>query len=90
MEDNPVTVTCYGISRIWQSRNDALEFYTQGMFECEGAESERYKRIVGRLLAGDNPVTDDLENNDREKEEMRVSLRELNLYTDEEIDEMLK
>ena len=90
MHDKLVTVICYGCSRIWKSRSEAIRFYGKGMLECEGAESERYKCIVGRLLAGDNPATDDLDNNIQEKEEMRKALKKLKLYTDNEIAEILK
>ena len=53
-----VTITCYGETKVWDSRIDALRFYKQGTEACEGAERDRYTRIVFQLLDGKKVCTD--------------------------------
>ena len=47
-----VTVICYGESKVWDSRADAIKFYLEGMTACEGAERDRYTNIYLDLLEG--------------------------------------
>lgn len=47
-----VTITCYGKTEVWDDRKAAIRFYRKGADECEGAERDRYVRIVFQLLDG--------------------------------------
>ena len=47
-----VTITCYGETKIWDDRKEALRFFKQGAQECDGAESRRYANIVFQLMDG--------------------------------------
>jgi len=58
-----VTITCYGETKVWDSRLEALHFYKQGAQECEGAESRRYANIVFQLMDGKS-VCNDLDDDD--------------------------
>lgn len=40
-----VVVVCYNKAELWGSRRDAMSFYMQGIYACEGAERERYENI---------------------------------------------
>ena len=53
-----VLVTCYGKAKTYR-RADAIEFFSQGVMECDGSEAERYATIVAQLLAGYREVTDE-------------------------------
>lgn len=54
-----VTITCYGETKIWDDRIDALHFYKQGVAASEGCERERYMRIVLQLMEGRKVCTDE-------------------------------
>lgn len=47
-----VTITCYNDTKVWDSRQDAIRFYLEGMSACEGAERNRYTNIYLQLLEG--------------------------------------
>lgn len=47
-----VTITCYGETKVWDDRMEALRFFKQGAQECDGAESRRYANIVFQLMDG--------------------------------------
>ena len=47
-----VTVICYGESKVWDSRADAIKFYLEGMTACEGAERNRYTNVYLDLIEG--------------------------------------
>lgn len=47
-----VKVTCYGETKVWDSRAEATAFYLEGMTMCEGAERDRYTNIYLQLLEG--------------------------------------
>ena len=55
--NDKVEVTCYGKTKVWR-RQEAMDFFLQGALECDGAESERYLAIYGRLRAGMRVVND--------------------------------
>ena len=40
-----VVVVCYNEAELWGSRKDAMSFYMQGIYACDGAERERYENI---------------------------------------------
>ena len=46
-----VTITCYGETKVWDDRMEALRFFKQGAQECDGAESRRYANIVFQLMS---------------------------------------
>lgn len=54
-----VTITCYGETKIWEDRIDALCFYKRGADVSEGCERERYMRIVLQLMEGRKVCTDE-------------------------------
>lgn len=47
-----VKVTCYGETKIWDSRQDAIKEFREGMICCEGSERERYTNIYLQLTSG--------------------------------------
>ena len=54
-----VTCICYGQERTFKSRKAAIDFYAEAMFATEGAESERYRTILGKLYRGDKVCSDE-------------------------------
>ena len=54
-----VTITCYGETKIWDDRIDALRFYKRGADVSECCERERYMRIVLQLMEGRKVCTDE-------------------------------
>lgn len=56
--DKPCTVDCYGKRTEWKSRRAAIFFFTVAAKMCEGAERERYQRIVWELDEGKDCVSD--------------------------------
>lgn len=54
-----VIVTCYGDTKVWDSRKDAIEFYLQAMAGSEGSEHERYSKIYVELSLGMPTATDE-------------------------------
>ena len=55
---NPVTVICYGKSKEWSSRENALIFYTEAALCSDGSERERYRNICDELRMGFKVCTD--------------------------------
>jgi hypothetical protein len=55
--NDPVKVTCYGETKIWE-RQDALGFFLAGARFFEGAEHERYFNIYCQLLDGAKEASD--------------------------------
>lgn len=56
--DRPCTIDCYGKRTEWKSRRAAIFFFTVAAKMCEGAERERYQRIVWELEEGRDGATD--------------------------------
>ena len=52
-----VVIICYGDRRNWD-RWEAIDFYSRGVAECDGAEKERYTAILLKLLAGETVCAD--------------------------------
>lgn len=50
--DRPCTIDCYGKRTEWKSKMAATFFFTVAAKMCEGAERERYQRIVWELDKG--------------------------------------
>ena len=57
MKNDKVNITCYGKTSEWK-RQDAIKFFTQGIYACEGHERMRYEYIVECLRAGDTVIDD--------------------------------
>lgn len=55
---NTVKTICYGREEVWDSRDDAMEFYLKAMAGSEGSEQERYATIVAELAMGKAVCTD--------------------------------
>ena len=49
---NEVTTICYGKKTVWKNREEAISFFREAMFMCDGSEAERYTRIFAELIAG--------------------------------------
>lgn len=47
------TVVCYGQVQEFASRKAAMAYFSEGMMECDGHESERYCNVVMSLQAGE-------------------------------------
>ena len=58
-----VTITCYGKTEK-RNREEAIQFYTEGVIACEGSERDRYVSIVTGLQCGKKVVDDNWEWND--------------------------
>lgn len=56
-----IEVICYGTSKMWRDRNEAIAFYMEGILSCDGAEQERYIRVYMDLLAGKTVCSDGYE-----------------------------
>ena len=53
-----VTTVCYGEKRVWDSRDEAMSFFLEGILNCEGSERDRYATAYAGLKNGDDYVTD--------------------------------
>lgn len=56
-KNDMVTITCYGNTETME-RSTAIQFYMQGVVECEGSERDRYINILEGLEAGLKEVDD--------------------------------
>lgn len=56
-----VVIECYGAESAWESRSEAVAFYSEGALACEGSEADRYLNIVTGLMMGLSYVTDSME-----------------------------
>ena len=54
-----VKITCYGETKIWDSRQDAIREFIEGMVCCEGSEKERYTNIYLQLISGCKECSDE-------------------------------
>ena len=54
-----ITTVCYGQMKNWNSREEAIRFFKEGIANSEGSEQERYTRIVMQLEAGKTYCTDE-------------------------------
>ena len=53
-----VKVTCYGTTKVWDNREDAIKEFHEGMMCCEGSERERYTNIYLQLIDGCTECSD--------------------------------
>ncbi|MBO7462004.1 MAG: hypothetical protein J6T96_05365 [Bacteroidales bacterium] len=54
-----IKTVCYGETKIWNSRQDAINFFADGIVCSEGSERERYVNIYCKLLEGETYCTDE-------------------------------
>ena len=54
-----VTTVCYGQKKVWDSREEAADFFLEAIVGSEGAECERYTTIYTKLLEGLAVCADD-------------------------------
>jgi len=47
-----VTTICYGKSKVWDSREEAENFFLEAIASCEGSEKERYTNVYLALKNG--------------------------------------
>ncbi len=61
-----VTTVCYNQKQEWTSRKEAIEFFRQGVVECDTGSSEcsRYMKILTDLLMGKSVCTDEEDESD--------------------------
>ena len=53
-----VTVTCYGETKVWDSRKEAVDFYLSAILNSEGSENQRYIKIYIDLMMGKKECSD--------------------------------
>lgn len=56
-----VKTICYGEEREWDSREEAMNFFLEGMCFSEGSEFERYAKIYIELTLGLEVCSDEIE-----------------------------
>ena len=54
-----VTTVCYGQKKVWDSREEAADFFLEAIAGSEGAECERYTTIYTKLIEGLAVCSDD-------------------------------
>ena len=54
-----ITTITYGQAQQWKSRKEAIMFFKDAVYSCDGAERERYVNVLMRLLDGETICTDD-------------------------------
>ena len=54
-----VTTVCYGEEKLWDSRQEAKEFFIEALKATESSERERYAAIYAKLIVGKKYCTDD-------------------------------
>lgn len=52
LSEEKVTVTCYGQTKVWDSRAKAEAFYFKAMTMSDGSERNRYTKIYTELKQG--------------------------------------
>lgn len=53
-----VKTICYGKERLWDKKEEAIEFFVDCMLNSEGSEKERYCNILSSLKANSNVCKD--------------------------------
>lgn len=54
-----VKTICYGKERVWDSRQEAREFFIGALMGSEGSERDRYTKIYAELVMGKAVCTDE-------------------------------
>lgn len=58
-QSQSVTVKCYGKEEVWEDREQAKDFYLEGMMNSDGSEHDRYTSIYLQIMNGLNYCTDE-------------------------------
>lgn len=53
-----ITTICYGEKQVWDSRQEAADYFLQAIAGSEGSECERYANIYSQLISGKNTCSD--------------------------------
>lgn len=53
-----VKTVCYGRERTWESRDEAINFFADGILNSEGSEQQRYLKILVDLTLGKSVCRD--------------------------------
>ena len=53
-----VTTICYGDTKKWDTRKEAMAFFLQAINSSEGAEQQRYFNVYTQLTQGFDPCND--------------------------------
>lgn len=59
LSNEPVTVICYGKEKQFNSRQEAYDYYKQGVLETDGSEQSRYATICTMLLSSNDKIVGD-------------------------------
>ena len=59
LTNEPVTVICYGKEKQFNSRQEAYDYYKQGVLETDGSEQNRYATICTMLLSSNDKIVGD-------------------------------
>ncbi len=54
-----VTTKCYGEEMVWDSRQEAMDYFMEGILACEGSERDRYASVYAQLKEGSRYATDE-------------------------------
>ncbi len=53
-----VKTICYGESKLWESRKDAVAFFLEGMNASDGSEKQSYSNVYLKLIMGSKTCDD--------------------------------
>ena len=53
-----ITTICYGEKQVWDSRQEAADYFLQAIAGSEGSECETYANIYSQLISGKNTCSD--------------------------------
>lgn len=59
LTNEPVTVVCYGKEKQYNSRQEAYDYYMQGVLATDGSEQNRYATICSMLQSTNDKVVGD-------------------------------
>ena len=53
-----VKTVCYGKEKLWDTREDAIDYYADGVLNSEGSEQQRYLKVLVDLTLGKSVCKD--------------------------------
>lgn len=59
--DKKVICKCYGTEQEFSTRQEAVEFFMEGLMCSEGSEQERYANVLSDLWLGKTYCTDGID-----------------------------
>ena len=57
-----VKITCYGQTKVWDDRKEAVDFFLEAIAGSDGSERDRYSKIYAELMSGKIECSDEDEN----------------------------